>query len=65
MPGFNQKQKREIVFALRRLRRGKRVAGERLTYHDIENLIWGLPPTFLERFFSNLHKKLSRLQQKF
>jgi hypothetical protein len=47
--GFGYKQKREIILGLRKLRRVKRNANERLTFKDVEDLIWNLPPSLIER----------------
>ena len=47
--GFGYKQKREIIMELRKLRRVKRDAKERLTFKDVEELVWNLPPSFIER----------------
>jgi len=58
--GFGYKQKREIIMGLRRLRRVKRDAKERLTFKDVEELIWNLPPSFIER----LNERISKWQVK-
>lgn len=47
--GFSHRRKHEIIMGLRKLRRVKRNAGEKLTFRDIEELIWNLPPSLVER----------------
>jgi|WetSurMetagenome_2_1015567.scaffolds.fasta_scaffold36111_2 hypothetical protein len=58
--GFSYKQKREIILDLRKLRRNRRNANERLTLKDVEELIWNLPPSFFER----LNERISNWQGK-
>ena len=60
--GYSFNQKRELVNALRKLRRDKRNKHERLTFQDVQNLVWDLPPTKFERFIDNFQKLLSRLK---
>jgi hypothetical protein len=58
--GFSYKRKREIILGLRKLRRVKRNAGEKLTFRDVEELIWNLPPSLVER----LNERISEWQGK-
>jgi hypothetical protein len=58
--GFSQKEKRYIVRALRSLRRVKRSKNERVTFQEIEQLIWSLEPSRLDR----LHAWFSKFQGK-
>ena len=56
MVGFDYKQKRDIVLRLRKLRRDKRNSSSKLTYRDIEELVWNLPPSFMERLTDRISK---------
>jgi hypothetical protein len=58
--GFSYKQKREIILDLRKLRRVRRQINERLTFNDVEELIWNLPPSF----FTRLNERISNWQRK-
>ena len=58
--GFGYKQKREIILGLRKLRRVKRNANERITFKDVEDLIWNLPPSLIER----VNDRISKWQEK-
>ena len=48
--GFSFSQRRDIILRLRKLRKDKRVSKERLTFQDVEQLVWSLPPSRIERF---------------
>lgn len=56
MAGFSYKQKRDIVLRLRKLRRERRNAASKLTYRDVEELIWDLPMSMLDRFTERISK---------
>jgi hypothetical protein len=58
--GFSYKRKREIILGLRKLRRVKRNANERITFKDVEDLIWNLPPSLVER----VNERISEWQGK-
>jgi len=64
MSGFSRQNKLAIIHALRQLRRQRRGSGERLTYQDIEKVIWGLPESRRERFFNYINEKISSWQGK-
>lgn len=64
MLGFSRQRKMSLISELRRLRREKRLKGERVTFRDIEVMIWDLPPSRAERFFSYVNELLTRFQGK-
>jgi len=54
--GFSFSQRRDIINRLRKLRRLKRNTQERLTFQDVEQLIWNLPPSLVERINERITK---------
>ncbi len=64
MAGFSRQDKLAIIFALRRMRRAKRMKSESITFHDVEQVIWNLTPTRFARFISYINNKISQWQGK-
>jgi hypothetical protein len=64
MSGFSRQKKLAIIQSLRRLRRQRRLSNERLTFQDVESVVWGLPQSRLERFFGYVNRKISAWQGK-
>jgi hypothetical protein len=64
MLGFSKARKMSLIAALRRLRKEKRLKGERLTFQDVESMIWDLPPSRFERVIQYINESLTKFQGK-
>jgi len=60
--GFSRREKLHIISEIRSLHRARRSRGLKLSVQDIEQLIWDLESSRLERFFNWFNELMTCVQ---